>query len=54
MSKHRAKSKRIKKRNPEKVVMDRYYHPKVFRRSKRTLEAQEIDREITDYLKGEV
>jgi len=51
------KSKKIKKvlktRNPEKVVMDMYYHPKVYRSRKRSLGAKEAEQEIKDYMRGE-
>jgi hypothetical protein len=50
MSKHKHKSKSKRKtRNPEKVVMDRHYHPKVFRRQKRKLEDDVVLNEIKEY-----
>lgn len=42
-----------KRRNPEKVVMDKYYHPKTFRSRKRTLSATDADKELKEYMRGD-
>jgi hypothetical protein len=51
MSKNLEKTSKAKRktRNPEKVIMDRHYHPKVFRRQKRKLEDDVILNEIKEY-----
>jgi hypothetical protein len=43
-----------KVRNPEKVVLDKYYHPKVFKSKKIGLRAKEADQELKDYLEGKI
>ena len=48
------KIKVFKKRNPEKVVMDRYYHPKVFRSKRISLRAKDADQQIKDFYMGGV
>jgi len=52
MSKSKQVRKVPKKRNPEKVVMDRHYPPKVYRSRKRSLGAKEAEQEIKDYMRG--
>ena len=49
-TKNKRRSSPKKRRNPEKVVMDKYYHPKTFRSRKRTLSATDADKEIKEYL----
>ena len=49
-TKNKRRSTPKKRRNPEKVVMDKYYHPKAFRSPKRTLSANDADKEIKEYL----
>ena len=51
-TKNKRRSSPKKRRNPEKVVMDKYYHPKTFRSRKRTLSAKDADREIKDFMEG--
>ena len=38
-----------KTRNAEKVLMDRYYHPKIFRSKRNALRVQDAQQQITDY-----
>jgi len=45
--------KQVKKRNTEKVIMDRYYHPKTFRSQKRNLEAYDAENEIQEFFNHE-
>ena len=52
MSKSKKVRKVLKTRNPEKVVMDKYYPPKVYRSRKRALGAKEAQQEIKDYMRG--
>ena len=42
---------KVKPRSAEKVLMDTFTRPKVFRRSKRELLAKEADKEIRDFLR---
>jgi|15BtaG_2_1085339.scaffolds.fasta_scaffold00428_8 hypothetical protein len=42
----------LKKRNYQKVIMDRYYRPKVFRHRKRSLGAKDADQQIRDFYRG--
>ena len=51
MSKTKQK-KVVKKRNPEKVVMDKFYRPSVFRSYKREFLAKEAQKEIDNYKEG--
>ena len=39
----------LKKRNPEKVVMDMHYHPKTFRSKKQELQELDAEYEIQEY-----
>jgi hypothetical protein len=43
----------FKKRNPEKVVMDKFYHSKIFRNNKNMLNVIDADDEIESYLRGD-
>jgi len=52
-TKNKRRSSPKNRRNPEKVVMDKYYHPKAFRSRKRTLSATDADKEIKEYMRGE-
>ena len=49
-TKNKRRSAPKKRRNPEKGVLDKYYHPKTFRSRKRTLSATDADKEIKEYL----
>tara|TARA_R110000744_G_scaffold374678_1_gene487615 strand:- start:579 stop:737 length:159 start_codon:yes stop_codon:yes gene_type:complete len=42
----------VKKRNPEKVVMDKFYRPSIFRSHKREFLAKEAQKEIDNYKEG--
>jgi hypothetical protein len=48
-NKYTRRTGELKKRNPEKVVMDRYYHPKTFRSRKQELQELDADYEIQEY-----
>tara|TARA_B100001142_G_C14083330_1_gene558257 strand:- start:37 stop:204 length:168 start_codon:yes stop_codon:yes gene_type:complete len=52
--KHSKKYKPKKLRNPEKFLMDRYYHPKVFRSKRVGLKARDADQQVKDFYEGEV
>ena len=42
----------VKRRNPEKVVMDRFYKPAAFKSRKRDLDAKDAQKQIKDYMRG--
>ncbi len=42
-----------KKRNPEKVLMDRFTSPKVFRSRKIALQEREVEKDLNNFLINE-
>lgn len=56
MSKSRIKINQVvsslKKRNPERVLMDRVTRPAVFRSRRNTLNDRDAQAEIKDYMRG--
>tara|TARA_R110000824_G_scaffold4045_1_gene19234 strand:- start:2134 stop:2310 length:177 start_codon:yes stop_codon:yes gene_type:complete len=42
----------VKRRNPEKVLMDKFYTPKKFKSRKHDLNARDADQAIKDYMRG--
>ena len=49
-NKYTRRTGELKKRNPEKVVMDRYYHPRTFKSRRQELQELDADYEIQEYL----
>ena len=54
MKRFSVKVEQPKRRATEKVLMDKFTRPKVFRKTKRELLAREAEKEIRAYLRGEV
>ena len=52
MVKSKKKVNEFKARNPEKIIMDRYYRPKTFKSKKISLKVDDIDQELKDFFNG--
>lgn len=49
---HNARILKFKLRNPEAVIVTRYYRPKIYKAKKHDLRAADQKQQVNDYMRG--